>query len=162
MIKSFKVMLVPNNEQRTRLFQFAGTARFAYNWALNKEMTAFENGENFISIGTLRKEFTLIRNSAKYSWLFTISNNVTKQAIKDLRRAFQNYFSSRGNYPKFKKKNKSKISFYQRVDNFRKVDENHVKLTGIKSPVKIKKQNLDEIKTKLLNISKGNLQSCFV
>ena len=30
MIKSFKVMLVPNKRQWTRLFQFAGTARFAY------------------------------------------------------------------------------------------------------------------------------------
>ncbi|MBR4152935.1 MAG: helix-turn-helix domain-containing protein [Selenomonadaceae bacterium] len=29
MLKSFKVMLVPNKRQRTRLFQFADTARFA-------------------------------------------------------------------------------------------------------------------------------------
>ena len=47
MMKSFKVMLCPNKEQRTRLFQFAGSARFAYNWALDREMTAFENGEKF-------------------------------------------------------------------------------------------------------------------
>ncbi|MBQ9595066.1 MAG: helix-turn-helix domain-containing protein, partial [Synergistaceae bacterium] len=26
-------MLIPNDKQKTRLFQFAGTARFAYNWA---------------------------------------------------------------------------------------------------------------------------------
>ena len=47
MIKSYKVMLLPNDKQKTRLFQFAGTARFAYNWALEKQMTAFENGEKF-------------------------------------------------------------------------------------------------------------------
>ena len=45
MMKSFKVMLVPNNRQRMRLFQFAGAARFAYNWALNREMTAYKAGE---------------------------------------------------------------------------------------------------------------------
>ena len=51
-------MLVPNKRQQTRLFQFAGTARFAYNWALRKEIDAYEAGEKFISTNDLRKEFT--------------------------------------------------------------------------------------------------------
>lgn len=37
MIKTLKVMLIPNNNQKSRLFQSAGTARFAYNWALARE-----------------------------------------------------------------------------------------------------------------------------
>ena len=31
----------------------------------------------------LRKEFTKLRHSDEYAWLLNISNNVTKQAIKD-------------------------------------------------------------------------------
>ena len=65
MTKSYKVMLIPNKWQRTRLFQFAGSARFAYNWALNREMTAFKKGEKFISHYDLRKEFTELRNSVE-------------------------------------------------------------------------------------------------
>ncbi len=38
MKRSFRVMLCPNNKQETRLFQYAGTCRFVYNWALAKEM----------------------------------------------------------------------------------------------------------------------------
>ncbi len=30
-------MLLPNNRQKTKLFQYAGTARFAYNWALSRK-----------------------------------------------------------------------------------------------------------------------------
>ena len=30
-------MLLPNNKQKTKLFQYANTARFAYNWALGRE-----------------------------------------------------------------------------------------------------------------------------
>ncbi|MEI3212321.1 MAG: helix-turn-helix domain-containing protein [Lachnospiraceae bacterium] len=30
-------MLIPNNVQKTRMFQHAGTSRFAYNWALAQE-----------------------------------------------------------------------------------------------------------------------------
>ena len=92
MIKSYKIMLLPNDKQRTRLFQFAGTARFAYNWALDREMEAFEDGEKFISSGDLRKEFTVLRNSEEYKWLQTISNNVTKQAIKDCCEAYSRFF----------------------------------------------------------------------
>lgn len=35
MIRGLRIKLQPNNKQRTKLFQFAGAARFAYNWALN-------------------------------------------------------------------------------------------------------------------------------
>ena len=34
MVKAIKVMLIPNNVQQTKLFQYAGASRFAYNWAL--------------------------------------------------------------------------------------------------------------------------------
>ena len=37
MVKAIKVMLIPNNVQKTKMFQYAGASRFAYNWALAKE-----------------------------------------------------------------------------------------------------------------------------
>ncbi|MBR3457596.1 MAG: helix-turn-helix domain-containing protein, partial [Selenomonadaceae bacterium] len=44
MIKSAKIKLLPNNKQRTKLFQFAGCSRFTYNWALDKQMKNFHEG----------------------------------------------------------------------------------------------------------------------
>ena len=38
MVKAIKVMLIPNNEQKTKMFQYAGASRFAYNWALAREI----------------------------------------------------------------------------------------------------------------------------
>lgn len=32
--KTFKVRLHPNDKQNTRMFQYAGASRFAYNWAV--------------------------------------------------------------------------------------------------------------------------------
>ena len=58
MIKTIRVMLVPNNKQKAKLFQYANTARFAYNWALGREKENYENGGKFISDADLRKEFT--------------------------------------------------------------------------------------------------------
>ncbi len=38
MIRGIKVQLKPNNKQKTKLFQSAGVARFAYNWTLNEQI----------------------------------------------------------------------------------------------------------------------------
>jgi len=142
MLTSFKVMLVPNNHQCTRLFQFAGTARFAYNWALRKEIDAHTAGEKFISNFDLRKEFTVLRNSAEYAWLRTISNNVTKQAIKDCVDAYQKFFKKLSGRPKFKSKRHGDFSFYQDTDKIR-ITATHVKLEAIATNKKRNKQSLN-------------------
>ena len=92
MVKAIKVMLIPNNVQKTKLFQYAGASRFAYNWALAREIENYEKGGKFISDAELRKEFTKLRHSDEYAWLLNISNNVTKQAIKDACTAYKNFF----------------------------------------------------------------------
>ena len=66
MIKAIKVMLIPNNVQKTKMFQYAGASRFAYNWALAREKENYEKGGKFISDSELRKEFTKLRQSDEY------------------------------------------------------------------------------------------------
>ena len=39
-------MLIQNNVQKTKMFQYAGASRFAYNWALAREIENYEKGEN--------------------------------------------------------------------------------------------------------------------
>ena len=49
MVKAIKVMLIPNNVQKTKMFQYAGASRFAYNWALAREKENYEKGGRFVS-----------------------------------------------------------------------------------------------------------------
>lgn len=44
MIKGIKIRLNPNNKQKTKLFESAGVARFAYNWTLNRQIENYKNG----------------------------------------------------------------------------------------------------------------------
>ena len=143
--KSFKVMLKPNKKQQTRLFQFAGCARFAYNWALNKEITAFKAGEKFISHYDLRKEFAELRNSAEYTWLKTISSRVPYQAIKDCADAFIRFFKKQNRFPKFKSKKRGDFKFYQATDRI-KITSTHVKLEKISASRRKNRQKLNWIK----------------
>ena len=139
MVKAIKVMLVPNNVQNTKMFQYAGAARFAYNWALAREKENYEKGGRFISDSELRKEFTRLRNSDEYIWLQNISNNVTKQAIKDACNAYKNFFKGLQKYPRYKSKKKSVPKFYQ--DNIKiRFSDTHVKFEGFSSGRKAGRQ----------------------
>ena len=145
MIKSVKVRLRPNNTQLTKLFQYAGCARFAYNWAIAREQENYSQGNKFLSDCDLRREFTQLKKCEDYKWLNTISNNVPKQAIKDACNAYINFFKQQSKYPKFKSKKRSKQSFFQ--DGFKiRFTDTHVKVEGFPMSKKRNKQRLNWIK----------------
>ena len=145
MIKTIKVMLIPNNKQTTKLFQYAGTARFAYNWALAREQENHENGGKFISNNDLRKEFTALKHTDEYAWLNNVSNNVTKQAIKDACESYKRFFKGLSKFPKYKSKKKSKPSFFQDPIKI-KFTDTHVKVEGFAISKKANKQKLNHIR----------------
>lgn len=145
MIKTIKVMLIPNNKQNTRLFQFAGASRFAYNWALAKEEENYKSGNKFISDYDLRREFTIFKKQVGNEWLSNISNDVTKQAIKDACIAYKNFFQGKAKHPKFKSKKKSRPSFFQ--DNIKiSFTDTHVKLEKMTLSRKENKQKLNYVR----------------
>ena len=139
MIKTIRVMLIPNDKQRTRLFQFAGSARFAYNWALSEEKKNHAEGGKFLSDYELRRRFTVFKNEPNNQWLYTISNNVCKQAVKDAVRAYEKFFKGLAEHPKYKSRKRSKPSFY--VDPVKiKFTSTHVKLESIAQSKKKNRQ----------------------
>lgn len=145
MIKSIKVRLRPNNKQLTRLFQYAGCARFAYNWAIAREQENYRQGDKFLLDGELRREFTQLKKLPEYKWLNRVSSDVTKQAIKEVCKAYINFFKKRAKYPKFKSKKRSKQSFFQ--DGFKiRFTDTHVKVEGFPMSQKRNKQRLNWIK----------------
>ena len=111
MILAKKVRLYPTKEQEQKLWQSVGTARFIYNYTLAKQEENYRNGGKFISDGIIRKELTQLKR-LELTWLNEVSNNVTKQAVKDACNAYKNFFKGLANKPKFKSKKKSKPSFY--------------------------------------------------
>ena len=140
MIKTIRVMLIPNNKQNTKLFQFAGTARFAYNWALEEEKKNHNSGKKFLSDNELRKRFTQLKHEEKYKWLYTISNNVCKQAIKDAVEVYKKFFKNLAKFPKYKSRKRNKPSFY--VDPGKiKFTATHVKLEKIAQNKKKNRQS---------------------
>ena len=145
MIETIKVQLRPNNKQLTKLFQYAGCSRFAYNWAITREQQNYEQGNKFLSDCELLREFTQLKKQENHKWLNNISNTVTKQAIKDACNSYKRFFKGQSNYPKFKSKKHSKLSFYQDGDRL-KFTDTHVKVEKFATSGKRNKQKLNWIK----------------
>lgn len=145
MVKSFKVMLVPNNKQITKMYCYAGASRFAYNWAIAREKESFACSGKFLSDGELRREFTVLKHTDEYAWLNGISNNVTKQAIKDACNTYKRFFKGLCRAPRFKAKKKSMPAFYQDTAKI-KFTETHVKLEGFALSKKANKQKINWVR----------------
>lgn len=147
MILAKKIRIKPTKEQEHQLWKSAGTARWAYNWTLGKQEENHKNGDKFISHGILRKELTALKQTEEYAWLYEVSNNITKQAIKDACRAYKKFFMKQSDKPRFKIRKKSKPSFYN--DNVKlKVKKDEVlieKIGWIKTseqiPMRVKYSN---------------------
>jgi len=130
MITALKVRLEPNNKQRSKLFQSAGTARWAYNWTLARQEENYKNGGKFIKDGDLRKELTQLKQTEELKWLNDYSNNITKQAIKDACDAYYKFFKGFSEKPKFKSRKKSPPKFYQDTEKI-KFQDGKVRLEKI-------------------------------
>lgn len=130
MILTKKVRLKPTLEQEKQLWKSVGTSRWAYNWALTKQEENYKAGGKFITDSILRKELTKLKQTELYSWLYDVSNNVTKQAVKDLCEAYRSFFKGLSSKPKFKSRKHSKPSFYN--DNVKlKIKDDRILLEKI-------------------------------
>jgi putative transposase len=112
MILAKKIRLKPTKEQELQLWKSAGTARWTYNWTLNRQQENYKKGGKFLSNNDLRKEMTQLKQTDDFKWLSDVSNNIAKQAVKDACDAYQKFFKGQSHFPKFKSRRRSKASFY--------------------------------------------------
>ena len=108
MQRCHKIALDPNNAQRTHLGRCAGTARFAYNWALERWQEHYEAHREDPTLPkpnqySLRRELNATKRE-EFPWMLEVTKCAPQEAIIDLGRAFQNFFSGRAKHPTFKKK----------------------------------------------------------
>ena len=87
--------------------RFAGSCRFVFNKALTLQKERYEQGEKKLGYVGLCKLLTGWRNSPDTTWLADAPVHPLQQALKDLERAYINFFSKRAGFPRFKKKNQS-------------------------------------------------------
>ncbi|ASJ76275.1 RNA-guided endonuclease InsQ/TnpB family protein [Granulosicoccus antarcticus] len=103
-LQAFKFELRPNGEQTRQLWQFAGCSRFVYNKALALQQENHKAELKYISYVQMCKSLTTWRKDRDTLWLQLAPAQTLQQSLKDLDRAYQNFFSKRAAFPSYKKK----------------------------------------------------------
>ncbi|MFJ1472406.1 RNA-guided endonuclease InsQ/TnpB family protein [Massilia orientalis] len=108
MLVAHRIRLVPNNVQATYFARAAGTARFAYNWALAEWQKQYETCKADPTLpkpseAALRRLLNSIKRE-QFPWMLTVTKNAPQIAIMQLGRAFENFFTGRARYPRFRRK----------------------------------------------------------
>jgi putative transposase len=108
MLTAHKIALDLNNVQATYMARAAGTARFAYNWALAEWQKQYDawKADNALpkpSQQSLRRQLNSIKRE-QFPWMMEVTKNAPQMAIIQMGQAFQNFFAGRARYPQFRKK----------------------------------------------------------
>lgn len=93
--------------------QFCGCSRFVYNRALVYQNEQYEKDKTF-KFSYVKLTNLLPKWKLELTWLKDCHSQVLQQSLKDLERAFKNFFEKRSDFPKFKRKSsKDKFRFPQ-------------------------------------------------
>ena len=132
MIKALELRIYPNKTQRELIIKTFGCVRYVYNhflaerqslWKEKKTTTRFKQD----------KELTQLKKET--DWLREPDKCALQNAVKNLDRAYENFFKKRGGYPNFKDKRNNRQSY---ETSRAKVEGNRVflpKLGWVKSKV---------------------------
>ncbi|MEP7286050.1 MAG: transposase [Chloroflexota bacterium] len=104
MIRAHKIRLNPTPEQQTYLMKAAGTARYAYNWAV-AQWRAIEGRKP--GALALKKQF----NAEKPAWAYEVTKCAAEGAFTDFGVALSNFYAGRAHAPEFKQRSKGHFKF---------------------------------------------------
>jgi putative transposase len=119
-LQAFKFELRPDGQQERQMRRFAGSCRFVFNQALALQKARYAQGEKKLGYAGLCRLLTEWRNSPDTAWLADAPVHPLQQTLKDLERAYSNFFAKRADFPRFKKKGQH--------DAFRYPDPKQIKL----------------------------------
>jgi putative transposase len=95
---------MPNGVHLCFMRRTAGACRFVYNKALALQKERHERGEKKLGYAGLYEELTTWRNSQETAWLADVPVHPLQQSLKDLERAYVNFFEKLAAFRQFRKR----------------------------------------------------------
>lgn len=113
--KAFRYRIYPNADQQEALAVQFGHARFVWNWGLNLRRTTYKETGKGLTYNQLAERLAELKRTPEAEWLKGADSQVLQQKLRDLERAYVNFFEKRSRYPRFKsKRSEQSIRYPQR------------------------------------------------
>ena len=106
-LQAYKFRIEPNGEQRRDLRRIAGTCRFVWNKALALQIANHQQGQKFVNHFDMCKWLPVWKKEPETFRLKDTPSQLYQVVLKDLARAYKNFFEKLAAFPTFKKKGAS-------------------------------------------------------
>lgn len=161
MNKSYKFRIYPNNEQIELIEKTFGCSRFVYNYFLNQRIQLYKNECKSISYTEQQNQLPKLKK--EFVWLKEVDSTSLQMSLRNLDRAFKNFFRDKNiGFPKFKSKKSTKKAYtVNYVNNNIQIKKNKIKLPKLKW-VKAKIHRFVEGRIISATISKSTTNKYFV
>lgn len=125
--KSFEYRIYPSESQQELLQKTFGCCRWVYNKVLAMRQEEYAAGGKTKSINSYITQIPLWKRT-EAPWLAEVDSVALQQSLRNLDKAYQNFFRNPGKvgFPKFKSKRASRKTY--RTNVVAVVDEKHIKL----------------------------------
>lgn len=132
MLRGIKIRIYPNGAQTEELDKILGSYRFVFNHFLSIKQRAYEKGGQSLGLTELSKIFhgELLKDP-DYAWLREQNTKVMKQSIRQMLRAYDNFFRHRAKFPRFKSKKDHQSALFpsETVSKRNTFETRHITLT---------------------------------
>jgi putative transposase len=109
-LRAYRAELSPNQAQRALLLRHDGAARFTYNWGLTRRIKEYAASGRSLNAIALHRELNKLKKTV-LQWMYEVSKCAPQEALRDLDKAFQNFFEERTNFPRFRSKKRGAGGF---------------------------------------------------
>ena len=100
LMRGFRMKFRPTLAQRRYLARAFGVGRFVWNWGLSVKREAYQQEQKSVGFLELSRRLTALR--VEKPWLTEVDRQLQTQSLRDLERAYQNFFAKRARFPKYK------------------------------------------------------------
>jgi putative transposase len=153
---TYRFRLYPNKEQIVRLNQHFGHCRFVYNHFLNQSINKYHEEKKTQTFNQNSADLTILKK--ELTWLNEANAQSLQQSLKDLEKAFKNFFTGKAKFPKFHKKNDEQ-SF--RIPQSINLSKNKLKFPKFSEGIKIKVHRTVIGKIKFVTIKRNHANQYF-
>lgn len=131
MLRGIRIRIYPTKAQKNLISNTFGCCRLVYNKGLALRKDAYEISKKSIGYKETSSMLTSLKKEEDFAFLKEVDSIALQQALRDLDKAYKNFFRTKKGYPKFKlKKNLHNAYRTQNVCNSICVtlDGRHIKL----------------------------------
>lgn len=115
--KTFRFRLYPTTEQIILIHKTVGCARYVYNHFLAERIETYKVAGKGLSYNQCSALLTKVKQQEETVWLREVDKFALQNSLKDLQRAYENFFAGRANLPHFHSKLDNKQSYRTNFTN---------------------------------------------